>query len=234
MTNILALKAIDVYKSFNSSKLKATPVLKGVSLEISKGEFAAIVGPSGAGKSTLLHLLGSLDKPDSGEIMHFINGEQTDVNKMQSRELSKHRNKAIGFVFQFHHLLPEFSAVENALVPALIGGESYQSAYKKAVVLLETVGMSHRLNHKPQELSGGEQQRTAIARALINQPAILLADEPTGNLDGENARAVLNLLSELRQRYSLTAIIATHSNEVASIADRIILLKDGKISEEKM
>ena len=223
------LNVENIYKTYSKKKDTFTKVLSGISFEILKSEFVAIVGPSGVGKSTLLHLLGSLDLPDEGTIEYFINGESLSLTKLNAANIATFRNKNVGFIFQFHHLLPEFNALENIMIPALIAGISQNEARKTAADLLEIVGVSNRSNHKPAELSGGEQQRVAIARALINKPSVILADEPTGNLDSVNARSILNLLSDLKERFSLTAIVATHSAKVASAADRILNMQDGRI-----
>lgn len=225
------LTAKDLIKSY-FKKGQDTPVLKGISLSITKGEFVTIVGPSGVGKSTLLHLLGCLDSPESGEITLNTDNKSYNFKKLTSNESSRLRNAYLGFVFQFHHLLPEFTALENVMMPALIARISTNEAKRKANELLQIVGVAHRADHKPSELSGGEQQRIAISRALINNPKIVLADEPTGNLDSNNSDAILNLIQELRKSYNLTFIVATHSNEIASIAERKLVMRDGKIVEE--
>jgi lipoprotein-releasing system ATP-binding protein len=226
------IKADNVIKSYSMHAMHDTPVLKGISLTIEQGEFIAFMGPSGAGKSTLLHILGLLDIPDSGSIEYTLSGNiysQATMKKGMSAEL---RNKHIGFIFQFHHLLPEFTALENIMMPALIGGIAMSKAKSKAMILAEQVGMSHRMQHRPSELSGGEQQRIAIARSLMNDPEIIIADEPTGNLDSTNTIAVLDLIRKIRQERSLTLLIATHSMDVARMAERIITLRDGVISSE--
>lgn len=209
-----------------------TPVLKGLSLTIEQGEFIAFMGPSGAGKSTLLHILGLLDFPDSGSIQYALSGNVFSQSTMKKGKSAELRNKHIGFIFQFHHLLPEFTALENIMMPALIGGMAMSKAKSKAMILAEQVGMSHRIEHRPSELSGGEQQRIAIARSLMNDPEIIIADEPTGNLDSANTIAVLELIRKIRQERSLTLLIATHSMDVARMAERIITLRDGVISSE--
>ncbi len=225
----MILKADNLKKTYSKVKGKEVPVLKGLSLEIKKGEFVALMGPSGVGKSTLLHLLGSLDSPDSGEIQLNINGNSYIYSNMTEPQLSRVRNNHIGFIFQFHHLLPEFTSLENVMMPALINGDSFALAGRKAKELMESVGVSERLDHKPSELSGGEQQRVAIARALINEPSIIFADEPTGNLDSANASSVLELIVKLRKEWSLTILVATHSQSIASASERIITLGDGQI-----
>lgn len=199
-------------------------VLKGVDLSVTKGELIAIVGPSGAGKTTLMQIIGSLMKSDSGSVV--ING--IDISSLSSNELAKFRNKEIGFVFQFHHLLPEFDAIENVILPALIAGEKYESAAKRAKEILATVGLSERVNHKPAQMSGGEQQRVAVARALINNPSVILADEPSGNLDTHNRDELNKLFLSLKEKYNQTIIMVTHDNTLAAMADRIITLIDGK------
>lgn len=220
MTSILNIK--DVKKSYKIDKQNSLNVLKGINLEIKKGEVIAIVGQSGAGKSTLLHILGTLDRPDSGNIIY---GDQ-DITKYNEKELASFRNKKIGFIFQFHHLLPEFTALENILIPAMIEGEDKK---KRAMELLEIVGVKNREEHKPSEISGGEAQRVAIARALINSPEIILADEPTGNLDTANANSVIDLIFDLRNKFNQTFVIVTHNEEFAGKCDRIVKMKDGLI-----
>ncbi|HXU27144.1 MAG TPA: ABC transporter ATP-binding protein [Bacteroidia bacterium] len=198
-------------------------VLKNVSLQINKAEVVAIVGASGAGKTTLLQLIGTLDKPSDGKIS--INN--TDVAALSDKKLSAFRNKNIGFVFQFHHLLPEFTAVENVCLPALIAGVSKKEATHKASELLNLLGVSHRIDHKPNELSGGEQQRVAVARALINDPSVILADEPSGNLDTNNAHELHKLFFTLREKLQQTFVIVTHNKDLADMSDRQLLMKDG-------
>lgn len=214
------LLAKDIHKSYRSLY-----VLKGVSLEIRKGEIVSIVGASGAGKTTLLHILGTLDYADRGEV--FINN--TSIQSLNERKLSEFRNKEIGFVFQFHHLLPEFTALENVCLPAYIAGKSRVESEKKARELLNFLGLSERQTHKPSELSGGEQQRVAVARALINTPSIILADEPSGNLDSVHARELHNLFFSLRDRFNQTFVIVTHNEGLANMADRKLVMKDGLI-----
>jgi len=198
-------------------------VLKNVSLQINKAEVVAIVGASGAGKTTLLQLIGTLDKPSDGKIS--INN--TDVAALSDKKLSAFRNKNIGFVFQFHHLLPEFTAIENVCLPALIAGVSKKEATQKASELLNLLGVSHRIDHKPNELSGGEQQRVAVARALINDPSVILADEPSGNLDTNNAHELHKLFFTLREKLQQTFVIVTHNKDLADMSDRQLLMKDG-------
>ena len=200
-------------------------VLKGVNINISKGEIVSIVGSSGAGKSTLLHILGTLDIADSGEIEF----ENQKVHQMKGNRLSSFRNKHIGFVFQFHHLLPEFTALENVCIPGWIAGAKKKETISRAHELLKLLGLSDRTNNKPQQLSGGEQQRVAVARALINNPSIVMADEPTGNLDSANAKELHKLFIDLRDQFNQTFLIVTHNNELATMSDRMLQMKDGKI-----
>lgn len=198
-------------------------VLKGVNLSIDQGEIVSIVGASGAGKTTLLQILGTLDNADSGEILF----ENKNIAKLKKKELSSFRNENIGFVFQFHHLLPEFTALENVVLPALIGNKNKKEAEVRATELLIMLGLGDRLNHKPAQLSGGEQQRTSVARALINKPKLILADEPSGNLDSENANDLHQLFFKLRTETNQTFVIVTHNEELADMADRKIIMKDG-------
>lgn len=214
------IKACDIHKRFGGLE-----VLKGVSLDIAKGETVSIVGASGAGKTTLLQILGTLMPADGGSVE--IAG--TDVGALNDRRLSQFRNLHIGFVFQFHHLLPEFTAAENVMLPALIGGMSRREAEHRAAELLEMVGLSARATHKPSALSGGEQQRAAIARALVNRPSVVLADEPTGNLDTRNRDEIYRLLSDVRERFGQTIVIVTHDERLAEQTDRKIVMSDGKI-----
>lgn len=214
------LKARSIHKSYGQLQ-----ILKGVDLDVEKGEIVTIVGASGAGKSTLLNILGTLDRPDSGQL--FIDGKE--LNKLNNRNLSAFRNKEIGFVFQFHHLLAEFDAIENVCIPAFIAGLSKAEAERKAIELLERLGLSERLHHKPNELSGGEQQRVAVARALINNPALIFADEPSGNLDSTNALELHQLFIKLRKEFNQTFVIVTHNEDLAGISDRKVTMKDGMI-----
>jgi len=214
------IKAKNIWKSFGS-----LTVLKGVDLEIKKGEIISIVGASGAGKTTLLQILGTLDNPDQGEVYY----DDNSVTTLKSDPLADFRNKNIGFVFQFHHLLPEFTALENVCIPAFIGGKDKKSTEIKAKELLSYLGLDDRLEHKPSELSGGEQQRVAVARALINDPDVIFADEPSGNLDSAKAKDLHNLFFDLREKYGQTFVIVTHNEELAEMADRKLVMKDGII-----
>jgi len=215
------IEAQQLIKSYGSLK-----VLKGVSLNIKQGEVISIVGASGAGKSTLLHILGTLDNPDSGKLI--INN--TDVFSLKSKAISAFRNKEIGFIFQFHHLLPEFTAVENIIIPGMISGNKKSDLEIKAHEYLEILGLSHRRNHKPSELSGGEQQRVAVCRALINSPSVIFADEPSGNLDSASSKELHQLFFDLRDQFNQTFVIVTHNKELANMADRKLLIKDGLIN----
>lgn len=209
-----------LYKSYDN-----LTVLKDINITINKGEVVSIVGASGAGKTTLLQIIGTLDKADRGEV--WINDK--NINLLKDSNLSAFRNKEIGFVFQFHHLLPEFTALENVSIPAYIAKETKKNARIKAEELLEILNLKDRMNHKPSELSGGEQQRVAVARALINHPSIILADEPSGNLDSSNAKELHNLFFKLRELYNQTVVIVTHNEELAEMSDRKIIMKDGSI-----
>lgn len=217
-----------IYKEYRMDHIRV-PVLNGVSFEVPAGEIAVVVGPSGVGKSTLLNIIGTLDHPTSGRIL--ING--SDITAAPDQTLTQFRNREIGFIFQFHHLLPEFTALENVMMPRLIQGASHREAEQKARDLLAHVGLSERLIHFPNELSGGEQQRVAVARALINTPAVVLADEPTGNLDRENSEAIHALLWNLAREFQQTFIIVTHNEHLAAQADRIIHLLDGRVASVK-
>jgi lipoprotein-releasing system ATP-binding protein len=214
------LKAQSIKRKFGDLS-----ILKGVDIDVAKGEIVSIVGASGAGKSTLLHIIGTLDKADEGSLE--IDG--IAVNQLNARELSAFRNKNIGFIFQFHHLLPEFTALENICIPAFIAKTSKSEAEKRAMELLAILGLDGRAHHKPAALSGGEQQRVAVARALINKPALILADEPSGNLDSANAKELHQLFFSLRDQFNHTFIIVTHNDELAEMSDRKITMKDGYI-----
>lgn len=214
------IQAQNIHKKFDSLQ-----VLKGVYLEINKGEIVAIVGASGAGKTTLLQILGTLDKPDNGQV--FINN--TDISKLSDKEMSSFRNKNIGFIFQFHQLLPEFTALENVMMPALIAGTNSKKARQAACRLLDELGLTERYEHKPAELSGGEKQRVAVARALINNPLVILADEPSGSLDSHSKDELHRLLFSLRDKLGITIVIVTHDKELALLSDRVIEMKDGQI-----
>lgn len=214
------IKAINVTKSYDSFQ-----VLKGINLEISQGEVVSIVGASGAGKSTLLHILGTLDRADSGKILI----DNVEVTSLSSKKISQFRNSKIGFVFQSHHLLPEFTALENVMMPSLISGESNKTATERSKNILEKLGLAHRISHRPSEMSGGEQQRVAVARALVNNPTVIFADEPSGNLDSESARSLHELFFELRKSLNQTFVIVTHNETLAAMADRKLVMKDGAI-----
>lgn len=214
------LQARGIHKSYGNLH-----ILKGVDLELYKGEIVTIVGASGAGKSTLLHIIGTLDSPDSGSVI--LNS--VEVNKLSAKKLSAFRNEHIGFIFQFHHLLPEFTALENICLPAFIAKKSRREAEKRAFQLLELLNLSDRAEHKPAELSGGEQQRVAVARAMINNPSIIMADEPSGNLDSANAESLHQLFVKLRDNMGQTFVIVTHNDSLANLANRKVLMKDGQI-----
>ena len=218
------ISCININKTYDGLK-----VLKGINLEIRSGEIVAIVGPSGAGKTTLLHIIGTLDRPDKVDNSSLII-DSIDVKRMNQSSFASFRNQNLGFIFQFHELLPEFTALENVCIPGWIGKRKQKELKQSAVELLNLIGLSDRLNHKPQELSGGEQQRVAVARALINQPKIILADEPSGNLDTENANALHRLFFEVRDKFGTTFIIVTHNESLAEMADRKIILRDGEIN----
>ncbi len=214
------LKATGIKKNYGK-----LPVLKGVDIAVQKGEIVSIVGSSGAGKSTMLHILGTLDQADSGS----ISLANTQIESLRGKRLAAFRNKNIGFIFQFHHLLPEFTALENVCIPGWVSGARKKDITHRATELLQTLGLADRLQNKPQMLSGGEQQRVAVARALINQPAIIMADEPTGNLDSTNARELHQLFIDLRNQFQQTFLIVTHNEELAKMSDRILMMKDGLI-----
>lgn len=212
------LQAIGIKKAFGEVQ-----VLKGIDLHIKSAELVSIVGASGAGKTTLLQILGTLEKPDQGQVL--IAGK--DITQLNKKELARFRNQHIGFIFQFHHLLPEFSAIENVCLPAFIANTSKKEAEERAKELLSGLGLSHRFNHKPSELSGGEQQRVAVARSLVNKPDVIFADEPSGNLDSKNARELHELFFRLRDDFKQTFVIVTHNEELANLADRKIVMRDG-------
>ncbi|NUM50299.1 MAG: ABC transporter ATP-binding protein [Flavobacteriales bacterium] len=212
------IKAVNIHKKYSTLE-----VLKGVDISIAEAEVVSIVGASGAGKTTLLQILGTLDKPDSGELII----KETVINNLKEKDLASFRNKNIGFVFQFHHLLPEFTAIENICIPAFIANTSKKEAELKAEELLAYMGLLHRKHHKPNELSGGEQQRVAVARALINNPAVIFADEPTGNLDSYSANEMHTLFFMLREKFKQTFVIVTHNTDLANMADRKLEMKDG-------
>ncbi len=210
----------NIYKRYGTVE-----VLKGVDLEVSKGEVVSIVGPSGSGKSTLLHIMGTLDKADMGT----VNMNGSVINLLKGKALAAFRNKHIGFVFQFHHLLPEFNALENVCIPGWLAGRKKNEVKEKAIELLKILGLSQRMENKPNEMSGGEQQRVAVARALINNPDIVFADEPTGNLDSANAKELHQLFFDLREKLNQTFLIVTHNEELAKLSDRVLYMRDGKI-----
>ena len=219
------VRAEALHKDYPMGKDQHLHVLKGLDIEVREAEIAVIIGPSGSGKSTLLHLLGGLDRPSSGRVIV----DDNDLGLMSENELAAFRNKTLGFIFQFHHLLPEFTALENVAMPALIRGEKLEEARGRAVALLEEVGLSERVGHKPSELSGGEQQRVAVARALMNSPALVLADEPSGNLDEENSQKLHQLLADLAQKRGLSFLIATHNLDLTKRAHRVLQLVDGRL-----
>ncbi len=212
----------NITKSFGTLE-----VLRGIDLDIEKGEVVSIVGPSGAGKTTLLQIMGTLDKPDKGTVVF----DDLDVNSLNQKKLSQFRNQHIGFVFQFHQLLPEFTALENVMIPAFIGGTGKREASKRAMELLEFMGLQDRASHKPNELSGGEKQRVAVARALVNKPTVVMADEPSGSLDSANKEELHRLFFDLREQYGQTFVIVTHDEALAAMTDRTIHLKDGEIEK---
>jgi len=214
------IEAKDIYKSFDTLE-----VLKGVSLHVEKGEIVSIVGPSGAGKTTLLQILGTLDLPNNGT----VKVDDLDLSRLNDNELAVFRNRVIGFIFQFHQLLPEFTAIENVMIPGLIAGSDSKVVRQKAIDLLAYLQLSDRLEHKPSELSGGEKQRVAVARALINEPKLILADEPSGSLDSKNKEELHKLLFDLRDKFGLTIVIVTHDKDLAALSDRIIEMRDGLI-----
>lgn len=214
------LEAKNIFKSYGS-----LPVLKGVDISIARGEIVCIAGSSGAGKSTLLHILGTLDTPDKG----VVTLDDTQVSGLKGKKLAAFRNTHIGFVFQFHHLLPEFTALENICIPGWIAGKRKKEVNSRALELLKLLGLEERGHHKPQALSGGEQQRVAVARALINTPSIIMADEPTGNLDSANGKELHKLFQDLRNQFNQTFLIVTHNEELALMSDRVLHMRDGKM-----
>ncbi len=214
------INATNIHKSFGDLE-----VLKGVDLHIAKGEIVSIVGPSGAGKTTLLQILGTLDKPNAGKVL--VDG--IDFSKLGEKELAAFRNKHIGFIFQFHQLLPEFTALENVMIPALIGRKDKKKSEERAKEILAYLQLTDRMDHKPNELSGGEKQRVAVARALINDPGLILADEPSGSLDSKNRDELHKLLFDLREKFGLTIVIVTHDKELAALSDRVIEMRDGLV-----
>jgi lipoprotein-releasing system ATP-binding protein len=224
----MILKAENLVKSYQTTKKIKLEVLNSVSIEIGSEKISVIMGASGAGKSTLLHLLGGLDRPDKGEV--FFGNE--NIFKLSDEKLAKFRNKNIGFIFQFHHLLPEFTALENVSIPQMIGGKSSVKSLNNSKELLEMVGLKERVNHKPAELSGGEQQRVAVARALANDASIIFADEPTGNLDSANSEILHNIFIDLRDRLKKTFVIVTHNADLVKLADNVFEMKDGQIIKE--
>jgi lipoprotein-releasing system ATP-binding protein len=227
--NHFILEAKDIHKSYLRINNQKLDILRGVSLNLESGKISMIVGASGAGKSTLLHILSGLDYPDSGEVKI----KSTNIFKLSDDKLSSFRNQNIGFVFQFHHILPEFDALENISIPLMIGGKTLTQAKKKGQELLELVGLNDRAHHKPSELSGGEQQRVAVARALANNPSIIFADEPTGNLDSEVSSKIHELFQELNNKLNLTFLIVTHNPDLVKISDHIFEMKDGILSQKK-
>jgi lipoprotein-releasing system ATP-binding protein len=223
--NQIILSSENLVKTYQTTKKTKLEVLKSISLEIESEKISVIIGASGAGKSTLLHLLGGLDRPDKGKVLF----DNQNIFEFSDEKLAKFRNKNIGFVFQFHHLLPEFTAVENVAIPQMIIGLSLNKALKKAEELIDTVGLNERKDHKPAELSGGEQQRVAVARALANNPSIIFADEPTGNLDSANSEAIHKIIVDLRDKFNKTFVIVTHNSSLVKLADKVFEMKDGKI-----
>lgn len=219
----MKIKLSEIKKSYSTIKNSKLEILKGINFEILQNEIITIYGPSGAGKSTLLHLVGLIDEPTSGKI-YF---DETDTSKLSDKEKANFRKNKIGFIFQFHHLLLEFSAVENIMLPAMINGLSKKKSFEKAKIFLDKLGLADRQNHKPNELSGGEQQRIAIARALINSPEIILADEPTGNLDSDNSKIVQDLLFSLQKELKFSLVIVTHNMEIINSANKLVMMRDG-------
>ena len=222
------LKSENIFKSYQTNRKVKLEVLKGISLEVIANKISVIIGASGAGKSTLLHLLGALDKPDSGKVIY----NNKNIFDLSDDKLAKFRSENIGFIFQFHHLLPEFTALENVIIPMMINGSSYDKVKRKGEELLEKVGLKERMNHKPAELSGGELQRVAVARALANNTQIIIADEPTGNLDSKNSEAIHQLILDLRDNMNMTFVIVSHNASLVQLADIVYEIKDGKLSEK--
>jgi len=225
MNNRIILKAKNIFKSYQTVKNVRLEILKSVYVDIEEQKISVIIGASGAGKSTLLHIMGGLDRPDSGEIIF----NDTSIHNLSDEKLAKFRNNNIGFVFQFHHLLPEFTAAENVMIPQMINGVPEKKAFERGKKLLNEIGLSGRINHKPAELSGGEQQRVAVARALANDPQVILADEPTGNLDSQNSIILHELFLDLKSRLNKTFVIVTHNKDLISLADNLYEMKDGII-----
>lgn len=225
------LVAAGIVKSYRMPGQGTVRVLNGAEITVKSGEFVAVVGPSGSGKSTFLHILATLDQPDEGFVSYSVDDTTFRTGDLTVDAMARVRNTDIGMVFQAHHLLPEFTVVENVMMPALIAGMSYSEAYRRATEMIERVGMAHRMQHSPQELSGGEQQRTGIARALLNSPRFLFADEPTGNLDHHTAEAIMDVIAELQRDHHLTCVIATHSRHVAQRAHRVVHLHGGRVLE---
>lgn len=219
------LQVIDIHKKYG-----ALEVLKGINLLIRAGEVVSIVGASGAGKSTLLHILGTLDRADTGQVLF----DDKNIARLNATELARFRNKHIGFIFQFHNLLPEFTALENACLPGFLAGRPEKEVKEQAAELLSMLNLSHRFHHKPSELSGGEQQRTAVARALVNSPRIIFADEPSGNLDSQNAQELHEIFFKLRAEFNQTFVIVTHNEQLAAMADRTLTMKDGLMVQEEI
>lgn len=227
MSNSILLSAKGIHKSFEDENGGAPlEVLRGVDIDVPEATITSIVGSSGSGKSTLLHIVGGLDKPDSGSVLWG----NTDISSLKNNELATFRNKNIGFVFQFHHLLPEFTAIENIAMPALISGKSIEEATERALKLMERFGVAERRNHRPTQLSGGEQQRVSMARALMNEPKLILADEPTGNLDDANTQIILDMLFELRDQDGVSVLLITHEKSIAQRSDILLEIKSGTIS----
>ncbi len=225
MNNSIILRAEDITKTYQTGKDRRLEVLKSISINIETNKISVIIGASGAGKSTLLHILGALDRPDNGKVFYGSD----EIFRMSNDKLAKFRNKKIGFVFQFHHLLPEFTAVENVAIPIMINGSPLKDALEVSKTLLISVGLAERFNHKPAELSGGEQQRVAVARALANNPDIIFADEPTGNLDSANSEEIHKIFIELRDKMNKTFVIVTHNPSLVNLADKVFEMKDGRL-----